>query len=92
MKKQYQLRNYDFRLVFYVVVLSIIGIVVIGSADSSFQNKQILGLILGLVCMVAVSLFDYAYLIKFAWLFYGAAIVLLVLVLVAGEEVNYATR
>ncbi len=92
MKKQYSLRNYDFRLVFYVIVLSLIGIAVIGSADSSFQNKQVLGLILGLVCMVVVSLIDYEYLIKFAWIFYAIGIILLVLVQLIGEEVNYATR
>ena len=32
MLKQYKLKDYDFRLVAYVVVLTIIGILVIGSA------------------------------------------------------------
>ena len=41
MLKQYKLKDYDFRLVAYVVVLTIIGILVIGSANSSVQGKQI---------------------------------------------------
>lgn len=62
MLKQYKLKDYDFRLVAYVVVLTIIGILVIGSANSSVQGKQILGLVLGLITMVVVSLMDYEFL------------------------------
>ena len=61
MLKQYKLKDYDFRLVAYVVVLTIIGILVIGSANSSVQGKQILGLVLGLIAMVVVSLMDYEF-------------------------------
>lgn len=40
MLKQYKLKDYDFRLVAYVVVLTIIGILVIGSANSSVQETD----------------------------------------------------
>lgn len=41
MFKQYKLKNYRFRLVAYVVILCIIGVMVVGSAKPSVQNKQI---------------------------------------------------
>ena len=58
MFKQYKLKNYHFDLIIYVVILSIIGIMLIGSAKESVQNKQILGFIGGLIIMVIVSLMD----------------------------------
>ena len=48
MFKQYKLKNYRFRLIAYVVILCIIGVMVVGSAKPSVQNKQIVGLIGGL--------------------------------------------
>ena len=92
MLKQYKLKDYDFRLVAYVVVLTIIGILVIGSANSSVQGKQILGLVLGLIAMVVVSLMDYEFLLRFSWIFYFINIVLLTLVLIMGDKSKGATR
>ena len=70
MLKQYRLRDYRFRLVFYVVALTIIGIMVVGSAKPSVQNKQIAGLILGLIVMVGISLIDYNFILKFSWILF----------------------
>ena len=56
MFKQYKLKNYRFRLIAYVVILCIIGVMVVGSAKPSVQNKQIVGLIGGLIAMVIISL------------------------------------
>lgn len=92
MLKQYKLRDYRFRLVIYVVILTIIGIMVIGSAKPSVQNKQILGLILGIIAMVAVSLIDYNFILKFSWLIYFAMILLLASIFVIGEETMGARR
>ena len=92
MLKQYKLKDYDFRLVAYVVVLTIIGILVIGSANSSVQGKQILGLVLGLITMVVVSLMDYEFLLRFSWIFYFINIVILTLVLIMGDKSKGATR
>lgn len=92
MLKQYKLKDYDFRLVAYVVVLTIIGILVIGSANSSVQGKQILGLVLGLITMVVVSLMDYEFLLRFSWIFFFINIVLLTLVLIMGDKSKGATR
>ena len=92
MFKQYHLRDYNFRLIIYVVILSIIGILVIGSANDSNQNKQIIGLILGLAVMAFVSVIDYSFILKFSWPLYGLNIILLGLVLVFGDETNGSTR
>lgn len=80
MFKQYRLRDYRFRLVFYVYAISIIGIMVIGSARKSVQNTQIMGLALGTVAMLVVSVVDYIWVLKFYWLIYVFNLVLLSLV------------
>ena len=93
MFKRYKLKNYHFSLILYLCLLTIIGIVVIGSAKESVQNKQILGFVLGLIVMVIVSLFDYNFLLKFPWLYYVGGIVLLLLIKTPlGHEVNGARR
>lgn len=90
--KPYRLKDYNFTLVITVLALSILGIMVVGSARESVQNKQILGLVLGLAVMAVVSLIDYVWILNMYWLIYGAAIASLVLVLFIGDEVNGATR
>ena len=70
MLKQYKIRNYNFRLVFYVVTLTVIGILVIGSAKESVQSKQILGLFLGLIVMAIISMLDYSVILRFSFLYY----------------------
>ena len=92
MLKQYKLKDYNFRLIIWIVALSILGIMVIGSANSSFQLKQLVGLGLGIAAMVIVSLIDYSWLLNFYWIFYVAGIAMLALVPVVGKNVNGATR
>jgi len=64
MLKHYRLRDYRFNLVITVLIVTIFGIIVIGSAKESVQNKQILGLCLGFVAMVVTSLIDYKFILK----------------------------
>lgn len=92
MFKQYKLKNYRLHLILYVCALTIIGIFVIGSARPDLQPKQILGFVLGICFMVAVSLMDYSYLLKFPWLYYALMMILLVTVELFGKEVNGAQR
>lgn len=92
MLKQYKLKNYNFRLVLYVITLTIIGIMVIGSAKESVQSKQVLGLFLGVILMVTVSMIDYSFVLRFSWIFYFLNIVLLVLVKLIGDDAGGATR
>ena len=92
MFKQYSIKNYHFRLVCYVLALSVIGILVIGSAKASVQKTQIVGLFLGLIVMAVVSLVDYSFILRFSWLFYFLNLALLALVEVMGSDANGATR
>ena len=57
--KNYHIKNYNFALILMILGLSIIGILSVGSALPSAQPKQILGVVIGLVMMVIVSLIDY---------------------------------
>ena len=92
MLKQYKLRNYHFLLILYISALTVLGIMVIGSAEESVQSKQLMGFILGLVLMFAVSLMDYSFLLRFTWVYYILAIVLLVWVQVAGDTSGGSQR
>ena len=92
MFKQYRLRDYRLTLIIYVVLLSTIGVLVIGSAQKVYQTRQLYGLILGVIMMFVLSLVDYTWLLNFSWMFYIAGNVLLVAVLIFGEKINGATR
>lgn len=75
-----------------MLAISVIGVFVVRSADSSYQNKQILGILLGIVAMVVISLFDYDWVLNFYWVMYVLNLVLLGAVLLVGTNVNGATR
>ena len=94
MFKQYKLKNYRFRLIAYVVILCIIGVMVVGSAKPSVQNKQIVGLIGGLIAMVIISLIDYNTILKFRRPIYLLAVVLLAVIFIpgVGDNTGGATR
>ncbi len=92
MFKGYRLRDFDFKLIFMVIALSVIGCLAIGSAEPSLQNKQIIGLVAGVFLMLFFAFFDYTWILKFYWLIYAANLVLLVLVLVAGDKGGGAQR
>ena len=52
MIKQYKLRFYNFRLVFFLLLLRGFGIHLVGIASSDLKSKQLLGVIMGVVLMV----------------------------------------
>lgn len=84
MFKKYRLRDYDFKLVLMVLALSVIGVMAIGSAESSLQNRQLAGVAAGIFLMVVCSLFNYNFVLKFYWLMYGFNMVLLLMVTLPG--------
>lgn len=88
MFRQYRIQNYSFILMAAVTALSVIGIMVIGSAQSSSQIRQIAGLGIGLFMMVLLSLIDYSTLLRFRWIFYLAGCGLLTAVLIPGVGVQ----
>ena len=92
MFKRYRLRDYDFKLVLLILALSAVGVIAVGGAGPSLQNKQLAGVVAGVVLMVVVSLFDYTMVIRLNWLMYVANLVLLVAVWQLGDETKGATR
>ena len=92
MLKKYQLKHYSFPLVILLIAICTIGALVVGSAEPSLQKKQILGICMGLVVMVIVSLVDYSFLLRFSWIFYVFSLVLLLAVRFFGDEVNGSRR
>ncbi len=92
MKKKYRVRDYNFLLVIFVVAVSIIGVLAIGSAKESLQNKQMMGVILGFFIMLVISLFDYGFFLKFYWVIYGLNLVFLLLVRLIGSDAGGAQR
>lgn len=91
--KTYRLKDYKFTLVLTVIALTVLGIMVIGSAKESVQGKQIIGFAMGLAAMIVISLIDYVWVLKLYWLLYAANIVLLGITLSPlGENVNGAQR
>ena len=77
----YKFKNLDIKLIISVIALTIIGIFVIGSANEANQQKQILGMILGILVMTGMALLDYDFLLNFHWFFYAVVIGLLLSVL-----------
>lgn len=92
--KSYQYNHINGRLLIWVLALCILGINVIGSArpGEDFVEKQIFGLIVGLVIMVITALIDYHFILKFYWLIYVFNIALLLAVKFFGKEVKGAQR
>lgn len=92
MLKQYKLRFYNFRLVIFLVALSMIGVTLVGTAASDLKSKQFVGVILGVIVMLILSLMDYSWIMNFQWIMYGFNIVMLVFVRIAGDSANGAAR
>ncbi len=87
-----RLRKYDVKLVIMVLTLSVIGVFAIGSAEESYQSKQMAGVIAGVILMVIVSLFNYSFILKLNWLMYLANLGLLMAVYFLGDDSHGAQR
>lgn len=92
--KSYKLSNFNFRLLIYVISITVIGILCIGSATEgeSFQTKQIVGLALGLIAVLVLSFISYKLIFKFYWAIYLVTCILLLLVLAVGTVNKGAKR
>jgi len=92
MFKRYKFRNYDFILVILIWTISAVGIMAVGSAEESLQTKQLMGVIMGTVMMIVISLLDYTMLIKLYVLMYVGNVGLLLLVKFVGDDAGGAQR
>lgn len=90
--KPYHLKDVKFGLVISVIAISIIGVMVIGSAKQAVQGRQIIGLVAGVILMIILSMIDYVWLLNFYWILYGINIIALICVKLFGTNVNGAQR
>ena len=90
--RNYRFRDYNFRLLISVVALTVIGIFVIASANPDFFSKQLLGLGLGLLVMLVISLVDYDFLLNFSRIYYLLTCLSLLAVFFFGKTTGGATR
>ena len=77
MFRQYRLQDFRLRLVVLVYAITILGILVIGRAAEEYQSQQLLGMILGTVAMLVLTLMDYRILLNLSWVLYAVNIILL---------------
>lgn len=84
MFRKYNIKNLDFKLIIAVLLITVFGILIIGSASEYNQKRQIIGMIIGLFVMIGMSIFDYNYFIKYFFVCYAIVIISLVLVLIPG--------
>ena len=54
---KFRIRDYDFKLVFMILALAVIGVMVIGSAEPSLQTRQLAGVVAGAALMIIISFF-----------------------------------
>ncbi len=94
MFRQYRLKDYNFRLVLWLIVLSSLGVLLVGSAEPSLQTRQLAGVIAGIIIMLIVSVMDYSWIMNFYWVMYFGNLLMLAAVrlLNLGNNVNGATR
>lgn len=90
--KSYSARDYNVALLICVLLLTTLGILVIGSANPAARSKQLLGFVLGLAVLLALSITDYIWIQDLYWVLYGGLIVILLFVKLFGEKYNGATR
>ena len=94
MFKLYKLKDYNFRLVLWLISISVMGVLLVGSAMQTLQTRQLYGAILGFVLMIIISLIDFSWILNFYWIMYIANLALLLAVSFTsgGKEAGGATR
>ena len=90
----YNIKDYKFGLVIPVVVLAVFGVFMVYSARPDLMSRQVLGVLLGIVAMIVISLIDYRWILNLYWPLYFLNIVLLAAIWIPGlgVEANGARR
>ncbi len=92
MFKNYKFKDYDFKLIIYVVSITVIGVFLVNSAQPDNTKKQLMGFIAGLAIMIILSFIDYHIWLKIWFIYYFVMIGMLVAVLIGGYEALGAKR
>ena len=83
---KFRFRDYDFKLILMILMLSGVGIMAIGSAEASLQTRQLAGVVAGAFLMLIISVFNYSWVLKLYWLMYILNLALLLSVKYLGDE------
>ena len=89
--RQKKLKDVDWLLLLAPIALTAFGCIGINSSapDGSYVKKQVVSLVIGLAIAIAIMFTDYRKIvINIAPFFYAGVLALLVLVLVAGTQIN----
>jgi rod shape determining protein RodA len=94
------LQNFDWSLLFIVIILSLIGVMtiysatrpVLDTAQKAFYVKQFYWIVLSLIAFILLISIDYRWFIKLAYPVFAVGMILLVIVLVAGRTGMGAQR
>ncbi len=94
------LRHLDYLLILATAGLIAYGVLMIYFATRHdiaghplyYVRQQLIALVVGVIAVVVVSLVDYEIYRRFQWLLYALAVLIVVLVLPLGQNVNGATR
>ncbi len=91
MKKGLFSDTVDHPLLIYVIITSLLGIAAVNSATASIEHHyrfvivQSAAFLLGMAAMTALTFFNYKYLYKLRFVFFGLAVALLAAVLAVGK-------
>ena len=85
MFKNYKFKDYDFKLILYLCTITVIGVLLVNSAQPDNTRKQLMGFIAGLAIMIILSFIDYHIWLKIWPVYYFIMIGLLVAVLIKGN-------
>ena len=84
--KNYNYRALNIRLIFYVIAITVLGVIAVGSAEGDFYfQRQLYGFIAGVVLLLLFMFINYRFIAKFYWLLYILTIVLLLAVELFGR-------
>lgn len=84
--------DFDWWLMLAALTLAGFGILEIYSAQpgQDYWFRQLLWVSLGMLALVTLTVIDYRRIAEAAWILYGVSMVLLILVLIVGQEINGA--
>ncbi len=91
----YNFRRYNFRLLLYMAALSVIGLMAIYSATNQNQatvSKQLMGIGVGFVIALVLSVIDYHWILSFHILIYLVCVAFLTAVILFGRSRGISTR
>lgn len=93
-----RLKFIDKSFVFAWAMLMALGLVVLFSASSGMSSdpyfyvkKQLAAIIAGLILAFFIMRYDYTQFSRYSWILYGLAVVMLLMVLILGQEVRGTT-